>query len=257
MNRFASENRCIIGVKTENRFASLMDLEENESTSVEEEWKDFKDIVINVAKEVLDKRVQPKKKPWFTEEIAETMEKRRKAKSDPVLYRQLNRRIQKMCRKAKEDWMKEQCDEIENLERNHAYRTLHQRIKNMTKLKKGLTNGGGIMDKNGNMLYETEDMKRRWIEYIDELFDDVKSEHMPDIREDMEVTEINMEEMVHAIQKMPLGKATGEDRVAAEMLNVLGQTGKKKLLHLLNNIEVRADARRVFEVRFYCPSEES
>ena len=187
-------------------------------------------------KEVLSKKAPHKKKPWFTEAIARMMDKRRMAKSKPLEYRQLNQRIKKMCKIAKEDWMKEQCDEVENLERSHAYRTLHQKIKNLTKLKKGFNTGGGIMDKNENLLYETEDKKRRWIEYIEELFDDVRSENGPDIREDLEVPEINMEEMNHAIKKMPNGKATGEDGVASEMFKVLGQNGKKKLLHLLNNI---------------------
>lgn len=64
-----------------------------------------------------------------------------------------------MCRKAKEKWMEVLCDELETLERNHAHRAMHQKIKNVTKLKESFTTGGGMMDEDGNMLYETRDLK--------------------------------------------------------------------------------------------------
>jgi len=103
--------------------------------------------VVNAAEEVVKKKVPPKKKPWFTEEISNLMDERRRMKSNPLLYQELNEKIQELCKKAKEDWMEEQCKEIECLERNHAHRTLHQKIKEVTNRRKGFTSGGGIVDK--------------------------------------------------------------------------------------------------------------
>ena len=54
-----------------------------------------------------------------------------------------------MCKKAKEDWMEERCKEIKDLEQRHAHSSLYQKIKTVTKLKKGYSSRGGFVDKNG------------------------------------------------------------------------------------------------------------
>ena len=51
--------------------------------------------------------------------------------------------------------------EIEDLEKKHAHRTLNQKIKSYKKFKLRYQNRGEMVDKNGKLLYEAEDMKRR------------------------------------------------------------------------------------------------
>ena len=53
-------------------------------------------------------------KKWMTEEILNLMEDRRKAKSNIDLYKTLNTQIKDKCNEAKEQWINEQCKEIEN-----------------------------------------------------------------------------------------------------------------------------------------------
>ena len=61
------------------------------------------------------------------QEILDLMEERRKAKLVNMdLYRKLNKEVRKKCKKAKEDWLNEQCDEIEMNPRN-----IHQKIKDI------------------------------------------------------------------------------------------------------------------------------
>ena len=57
------------------------------------------------------------------------------AKSELAIYQQLNQQMRSMCKKAKEDWMEDQCNEID-LKRKHAFRTLHQQIKTVANVKK-------------------------------------------------------------------------------------------------------------------------
>jgi len=48
------------------------------------------------------------------------MEERRKAKLvDMDKYQKLNKEIRKMCKKAKTEWLEEQCDEVKVLQRRN------------------------------------------------------------------------------------------------------------------------------------------
>jgi len=57
------------------------------------------------------------KKKWMTEKILQMMEVRRIVKNDPDKYKESQKCIKREIRKAKEIWMKNQCAEIEKLER--------------------------------------------------------------------------------------------------------------------------------------------
>ena len=66
--------------------------------------------VTDAASEILDKE-RGRKKPWVTKDVPNLCDERREAKE----YREANRRvqIQKAVKKAKEDWICAQCEEIE------------------------------------------------------------------------------------------------------------------------------------------------
>ena len=82
------------------------------------------------------------------------------------------------CRVAKENWLNEQCREVEDLERQFRAGEMHQKIKQMTNKSKIKTNMGCIKDRNGNILSDKEKIAERWVEYIRELYDDNR-EPMP------------------------------------------------------------------------------
>ena len=161
-----------------------------------------------------------KKKQWFTQKISEIMNRRRMAKSQSALYQQFKQQIQFMQKNTKEDWMEDQCNEIEDWERKHAYRTQHQKIKTVPNVKKKNTTGLGVVDKKEKMLYVMEDLKMRWEEYIQELFEDNRCRVLSEICGKVDDCEITIDEMENAIIKMSVGKATGQDKIAVEMLSV-------------------------------------
>ena len=83
-------------------------------------------------------------------------------------YREANRRIQKAVKKAKEDWIGAQCEEIETcLNKNNSKRA-YQLVKDLTSEKQGRSST--IQDKSGKCLTEEKEILSRWTEYCSELY---------------------------------------------------------------------------------------
>ena len=74
--------------------------------------------VTDAASEILGKE-RRRKKPWVTKDVLDLCDERRDLKKKRYEaegakeYREANRRIQKAVKKAKEDWIGAQCEEIE------------------------------------------------------------------------------------------------------------------------------------------------
>ena len=102
--------------------------------------------------------------------------KRREAKSkeEKERYTHLNAEFQRITRRDKKAFLSDQCKEIEENNRMGKTRDLFKKIRDI----KG-TFHAKIKDRNGMDLTETEDIKKRWQEYTEELY---KNDlHDPDI----------------------------------------------------------------------------
>ena len=94
------------------------------------------------------------------------MEKRKRAKNTQY-YDEINRQVKRACKIAKENWLEEQCQETENLEKQHLARQMHEKIRRVTNRRKTTqTTGIGLMDKHDNMCFEKEALVNVWTEYI-------------------------------------------------------------------------------------------
>ena len=85
------------------------------------------------------------------------------------LYGEANQQVKnKGMRKAKEPWIEEQCQGIEeNLQKNNSKKA-YEIVKELTSLKQGRTTT--IQDKAGKCLAEEQDILKRWTEYSSELY---------------------------------------------------------------------------------------
>ena len=96
--------------------------------------------------------------------------KRREAKTkgEKERYRHLNAEFQRIARREKKAFLSDQCKEIEENNRMGKTRDLFKTIRNT----KGTFHAkmGSIKDRNGMDLTETEDNKKRWQEYTEELY---------------------------------------------------------------------------------------
>ena len=103
--------------------------------------------------------------------ILSKMEERKNVKNKTTEYNVISKEIVGECRQAKENWLNEQCKEIESLEKQHKTKEMHDKVKELTK-KCTLKSGGSIADKYGKILFDQEEIVKRWVEYIKELYDD-------------------------------------------------------------------------------------
>ena len=111
-----------------------------------------------------------KKAKWFSEEVLQITVKRRvvKSKGEKERYSHLNVEFQRIARRDKKAFLSDQCKEIEENNRMGKIRNLFKKIRDT----KGNfhTKMDSIKDRKGMDLTEAEDIKKRWQEYIKELY---------------------------------------------------------------------------------------
>ena len=91
-----------------------------------------------------------------------------KSKGEKERYTHLNKEFQRIARRDKKAFLRNQCKEIEENNRIGKTRDLFKKIRDT----KGTFHAkmGLIKDRNGMDLTEVEDIKKRWQEYPEELY---------------------------------------------------------------------------------------
>ena len=118
----------------------------------------------------IPKKMKGKKVKWLSKEALQIAEGRReeKGKEEMQRYTQLKAEFQRTARRDKKAFLNEQCKEIEENNRMGKTRGLVKKtgdIKGTLHARKGT-----IKDRNGKDLTEAEEVKKRWQEYTEELY---------------------------------------------------------------------------------------
>ena len=133
-------------------------------------WTEVRDIGQETEIKTIPKKNKCQKAKWLSEEALQIAVKRREAKSkgETERYTHLNAEFQRIARRGKKAFLSDQCREIEENNRMGKTRDLFMKIRDS----KGTYHAkmGLIKDRNGRGLTETEDIKRRWQEYTEELY---------------------------------------------------------------------------------------
>ena len=184
------------------------------------------------------------KQPWVTSKILHLCNKRRELKKDKFTregakqYKAVNQQIKKGMVKARETWIEERCQEIDDsLGKNNNKKAYHL-VKDLTSSKQGRTTT--IQDKNGKRLTEDRDILNRWTEYCSELYND-KVKGDPEVLKHPPVTNIDShpilrEEVEAAVKSLKPGKSAGVDNIPAELLQAGGETMIDVLLNICDKI---------------------
>ena len=149
--------------------------------------------------------------------------------TDKERYNHLNAEFQRIARRDKKAFLSEQCKEIEEINRMGNIRDIF----NKTRDTKGTLHAkmGTIKDRNGRDLTEAEDIKKRWQEYIEELYK--KDINDPDNHTAM-ITHLEpgiLECKVKwALGSITMNKTSQSDGIPAEVLQIL-KDDAVKLLH--------------------------
>ena len=121
-----------------------------------------RDIVQKTGSKTIPKKKKCKKAKWLSEEALQIAVKRRevKCKGEKERYTYLNAEFQRIARRDKKAFLRNQCKEIEENNRMGKTRDLFNKIRNT----KGTFHAkvGSIKDRNEIDLIEADDIKRRW-----------------------------------------------------------------------------------------------
>ena len=151
-----------------------------------------------------------------------------KSKGERGRYTFLNAEFQRIARKDKKAFLSDQCKEIEENDRMGKTRDLFKKIRDM----KGTFHAkmGTIKDRNGMDLKETEDIKKRWKDYTEELYK--KDLHDPD-NHDGVITNLEPDilecEVKWALGSITMNKASVGDGIPAELFLILKDDAVKVL----------------------------
>ena len=158
---------CLKGGK----FAPLT-IMSNEETDIDSMITSFNTAVTETASEILGKHRQKKKILGHCRILALCNKRRelRKKRFEPEgseKYKRVNN-IKRCMKKAKENWIGEQCSAIEeNLMKNNSKR-VYQFVKDLTTVKQGKTTT--VQDRSGKCLTEERQILNRWTIYCCELY---------------------------------------------------------------------------------------
>ena len=132
----------------------------------------------------------------------------------------MNAEFQRIARRDKKAFLSDQCKEIEENSKMGKTRDLFRKIRDI----KGTFQAkmGSIKDRNGMDLTEAKDIKKRWQEYMEELY---KNDlHDPDNHSDV-ITHLEPDilecEVRWAFRSITMNKASGGDGISAELFQIL------------------------------------
>ena len=176
----------------------------------------------------IPKKKKCKKAKWLSEEGLQIAEKRREGKAKEKRYTHPNAEFQRTARRDKKAFLSDQCNEIEENNRMEKTRDHFKKIRDT----KGIFHAkmGTIKDRNGMDLTEAEDIKKRWQEYTEELYE--KDLHDPD-NHDGVITHLEPDilqcEVKWALESIATNKASGGDGIPVELFQILKDDAVKVL----------------------------
>ena len=188
----------------------------------DELWSEVHDIIQETGIKTILKKKKCKKAKWLPEEALQTAVKRReyKSKGEKERYSHLSAEFQRKARRDKKALLSNQCKEIEENNRMGKTRDHFKKIRDS----KGTFQAkmGSIKDTNYIYLTETEDIKKSWQEYTEELYK--KDLHDPDNHNGM-ITHLEPDilecEVKWALGSITTNKTSGGNGIPVELFQIL------------------------------------
>src|SRR6476469_6226633 len=162
-------------------------------------------------------------------------------------YRRLNNELRRETDQARERWWKNECNKLEELDQRARPDLVYAKVGQLTRKKTTNCISEAIEDETGKLLTEPEEIRNRWKEYIDTLYDKNGKPHNEemgielelDVDKDSKGPVILYSEVTNAIEELKVGKAIGPYDIPAEFWKVLGAKRIKELVGLCKDIYVK------------------
>ena len=165
----------------------------------------------------------------MSEEALPTAERREaKGKGEKESYTHLNTQFQRIARRDKKAFLSDQCRETEENIRMGKTRNIFKKNRDT----KGTFHAkmGTIKERNAMDLTEAEDIKKRWKEYMEELYK--KDLHDADNHNGV-ITHLEPDilecEVKWALESITMNKASGGDGIPVELFQILKDDAVKVL----------------------------
>ena len=158
-----------------------------------------------------------------------------KGKGEKKRFTHLNAEFQRIARRDKKAFLRNQCKEIEGKNSMGKTRDLFKKIRDT----KGTFQAkmGTIKDRNGMDLTKAEDIKKRWQEYTEELYK--KDLHDPDNHDSL-ITHLEPDilecEVKWTLGSITTNKASGGDGIPVELFQTLKDDAVKVLHSICQHI---------------------
>lgn len=152
----------------------------------------------------------------------------------------MNRNIRKMARKAKENWITEQCESIDAGIRQGNCKAAYTTLNKLTKTQQPIATI--IEDKHRSLLTEKAEITQRWTEYCQELYnctitlDPTILANAIKPCSEYEEAPILQAEVEEAVKSLNIGKSPGIDNILAELWKHGGQSITIALTHICQKI---------------------
>ena len=203
----------------------------------DELWTEVRDTVLETGIKTIPMEKKGKKAKWLSGEALQIAVKRREAKSkgEKERYKHLNAEFQRIAKRHKKALLSDQCKETEENNRIGKTRDLFKKIRDT----KGTFHAkmGWINDRNGMDLTEAEDIKKRWQEHTEELYQ--KNLHDQD-NHDGVITDLEPDvleyEVKWALESITMNKASGRDEIPVELFQILKDDAVKGLHSICQQI---------------------
>ena len=229
----------------------LAKVSKDKGDNSEREWVRLREAIKSGAKTAFGfHKASKAKKPWVTDKMMEKMDERRKWKHHNTVegrkkYLSLNNDLRRETDKAREKWWEERCDELEEYGKRGRSDLLYYEVSRLTRTEKKMAvKIAAITDENGELQMEIGEVKKRWKEYIEDLYSkstkpkieefDLESESQ--VNCDQRGPSLLDEEIYTAIKEMKNEKATGVDDIPAEFLKLLDDETMERLSDLCKRI---------------------
>src|SRR6478609_7024118 len=163
-------------------------------------------------------KVKVARNPWIMTAIVEKMQERRKWKKKNTeegkrTYRRLNNELRRETDQARERWWENEGNELEELNRRARPDLAYAKVGQLTRKKATNCTSEAIKDETGKLLTEPEEIRNRWDEYIETLYDkngksqneEMEIELELDVDEDSKGPVILHSEVTNAIEALKVG----------------------------------------------------
>ena len=190
---------------------------EKTGLNVNEEWNILRDIIHATSEKELGYRAEFRKREWLSEHTLKLMDERRTFKAKRKISTDLAKHHNYLCRMVKisakngrEQDIKDVCNGVEEARVQNKSRAIYEGVRKITG--EHAPQLRSVKDEAGNILTGAEEVKARWGDYFNKLYNDPNAvdkdilKNLPEASDIEDIPDLDEDEVKAAVLRMKKGK---------------------------------------------------